>query len=72
MSYDVGMLPRGALKMFNGRQKWREKTGNDAGNGILIIKARFSSYIWASCYYERRWDVAWLCFKNAEWAPEMA
>ena len=51
MSYDVGMLPRGALKMFNGRQKWREKTGNDAGNGIFMIKARFLAHVCASCYY---------------------
>ena len=50
MSYDVGMLPRGALKMFNGRQKWREKTGNDAGNGIFMIKARFLAHVCASCY----------------------
>ena len=45
MSYDVGMLPRGALKMFKGRQKWRETTGNDAGNGIFMIKARFLAHV---------------------------
>ena len=27
--------------MLNGRRKWREKTGNDAENGIFIIKSDF-------------------------------
>ena len=30
-----------AQKMLNGRQKWRKKTGNDAKNGIFIIKSDF-------------------------------
>ena len=35
------MLPRDALKILNGRRKWREKTGNDAGNGIFMKKPDF-------------------------------
>ena len=46
--HDVGVLPRGALEMLNGRRKWREKTENDAGNKIFMIKARYSSLAWAS------------------------
>ena len=30
-----------AQKMLNGRRKWRKKTGNDAENGIFIIKSDF-------------------------------
>ena len=28
--------------MLNGRRKWCEKTGNDAGNIVFMIKARVS------------------------------
>ena len=41
------MLPRGSLEMLNGRRKWRKKTGNDAGNRIFMIEARYSSLAWA-------------------------
>ena len=38
------MLPSCALEMLNGHRKWREKAGNDAENGIFIIKAIFSGF----------------------------
>ena len=41
-SYEVGMIPRGAREMLNGRRKWRKKIGNDAGNGVFLVKVRFS------------------------------
>ena len=43
-SHKIGMLPSCALKMLNGRRKWRKKTGNDANKGIFMIKARSSSH----------------------------
>ena len=32
------------------RRYRRQKTGNDAENGIFMIKARFSSHAWAKSY----------------------
>ena len=32
------------------RRYWRQKTGNDAENGIFMIKARFSSCAWANSH----------------------
>ena len=49
-SYDMGVLTRGALEMLNGRRKLRKETGKDAGNGIFVIEARFSSHARAKSY----------------------
>ena len=43
-SHDVRILSNCSLEMLNGRQKWRKKTGNDAKNGIFLIKATFSGF----------------------------
>ena len=32
------------------RRYRRQKTGNDAGNGTFMIKARFSSHAWSKSY----------------------
>ena len=46
------MLPSCALEMLNGHRKWREKAGNDAENGIFIIKASF-----ITCYINKEGKV---------------